>query len=110
MRIGVDIVEIDRMRKRQDGLASYVLSTDELTVYNTKKGVNQLNYLAGRFAAKEAIIKALKDTSILLKDISILNDENGAPYVVYQSYDVSISISHEQHYVVAMVIIEEGNA
>ncbi len=107
MKIGVDIVEIERMIANQDRLAEYLLSSQELTVYYGKNGVNQLNYLASRFAVKEALVKALNDKSLLFKDISVLNSESGAPYVCYKQHRIQVSISHERHYVVAMVVVEE---
>lgn len=79
-----------------------------------------LEYVAGRFAAKEAISKAL-GTGIggacSFQDIEVTNDGQGKPSArlagevierVFhgQSVRVHLSISHSQHYVQAMAVIE----
>ena len=72
-------------------------------------------HFAARFAAKEAIFKAisniLKDKyEITWKDVEILNDENGRPYVHflnnnYNIKQIDISISHLKEYAIANCII-----
>lgn len=97
--IGVDIVEIDRI-KLNDAFVHKILSVEEINIYNqlhTEK--RKKEYLAGRFACKEAIIKALSNTDISFKDISVLNDKNGKPFTNIDN--ILISISHENKYVVA---------
>ena len=104
--VGIDIVEIDRLNKINDAFIRHVLSKDEIEIYNSYKNQRQKEYLAGRFAAKEAIIKCLSDIEIPnMRDICILNSKNGMPYVKYKEYNISISISHEKHYAVAIAIL-----
>ena len=82
MEVGIDIVELEHI-KDEKLLASKILSESEFLLYQKKE--NKLQFLGGRFAAKEALIKAL-GLSILgtnLKDIEILNKENGKPYLIY---------------------------
>lgn len=105
--VGIDIVELDRVANVSDGFIKHVLSDDEIKIYNDLTDTRKIEYLGGRFATKEAIIKCLSDIEIPnMNDISILNRENGKPYVVYKDYNFSISISHEKHYAVAIAILE----
>lgn len=101
--IGVDIENIDRFSNK---LAHRILSKKEYEIY-INKNLKANEYLAGRFAAKEAIVKAYKK-SFIYKEISVLNDEAGAPYVEMKSNDIiHISISHTKSQVIAYIIIEE---
>ena len=60
-------------------------------------------FLGGRFAVKEAYIKACGPAS--LKEICCLNDQQGCPYLLNRNGYVSIS--HENNYAVAFVVVEE---
>ncbi len=105
--IGIDIVENSRMQDKSEEFIKRILSKSEVEVYNNKQ--NKVQYLASRFAAKEAIFKVFKcgDKTLNYNDISILNDENGAPYILMNSTkrdDLKISISHERNYSVAIVM------
>lgn len=105
--IGVDIVENDRFSSFLDceRKLKKILSSAELNTYS-KISLNKrkLEYLASRFAAKEALYKAgLRDT---FTDVSILNNDDGSPYVVCsEDLDIKISISHNNSMSIAMVII-----
>lgn len=107
--IGVDILKISRMKLE---LAKKILSDEELSIFNQfKLESRKLEYLAGRFAAKEAIIKAIGHTThvVGMRDIAILNDDNGLPYVykpVYDDIRISISLSHEKDNSIGMCVIE----
>ena len=78
------------------------------SVQNEKRKNKYENY-AGRFAAKEALVKALGQgfTKYSFLDIEITNDELGKPTINFKGKKIDVSISHEKHYAVAMVIIEE---
>ncbi len=116
--IGIDIVEIDRIRdavKRWGHkFLEKIFNYSEISYCYKRKNVFQC--LAGRFAAKEAFIKALSDLEAggrapILKDIVILNHLSGKPYItvrgyVPEQYVISLTLSHERHYAVAMVILE----
>lgn len=111
--VGIDIVEFEEIKERlSDRFINRVLSEKELEKYHSIKHTDRkLSYLAGRFAAKEAYTKVYKrfEEQLNFKDVTILNDENGAPYIVskYCPEDIlSISISHSRNYAVAIVIKE----
>ena len=115
--IGIDIVSVDRVQyitaehgERFQGRILTMVEQSHLPQVNTAE------YMAGRFAAKEAVIKALGVKHIGLNDIEILNDDNGKPFISNCSNlsqkaglaDVTlhISISHERDYAVGMAILE----
>lgn len=108
MKIGVDIIDLNRLNLDHHHFIERVLTPAELEVYCQKKTEQQKReYLGGRFAAKEAVMKAL-GTGIgktSFQDIEVLNSESGCPYLNIKN--ASISISHEKDYAVAFVIIEE---
>lgn len=86
--IGHDIAENHRigqlLEQYQDKFVSKILSLHEKTIYATK--TNKVNYLAKRFAAKEAFAKACKTglvAPILMPNISIVNDELGHPSFIF---------------------------
>lgn len=112
--IGIDIVEFKEIRDRlSDRFVARILSPVELNRYNTFQSEDRkLSFLAGRFAAKEAYAKVYRkfDVSINFNDITIENDEHGAPYIIspYRSEDkLLISISHSRSYAVSIVSLEE---
>ncbi len=77
--IGVDIVEISRIKKAiarwGDSFLNRVYTESELKLYRAK-----LSSLAARFAGKEAVIKALKETKgISWQQIEVLSDPDGRP-------------------------------
>jgi len=112
--IGIDIVEIARLEKaiaqRGENFLRRVYTDSELKLYRKK-----LPSLAARFAAKEAVIKALGKTTagIKLKDIEIVADDRGKPLVnLYgkaqkQAEDLgldklAVSLSHSREYAIAV--------
>ncbi len=116
--IGIDIVEIDRIRhavqKWGDKFLDKIFNDSEISYCYKRK--NSFQCIAARFAAKEAFIKALSDSQAdggtpNLKEIVILNHSSGKPYItvrgdLQEQYVISLSLSHERHYAVAMVILE----
>lgn len=104
--IGIDIVQISRLNDVSDSFVDKVLSKEEKALYQKFEGSRQKEFLAGRFAGKEAIIKCLSDYETpLMSDLIILNDEKGKPYIKYKAYDILISISHEKEYAVAIAYL-----
>lgn len=100
--IGVDIVELKRIKYK---IASKVLSSKEKEVFDSfKDDKRKKEYLAGRFAAKEALFKATNE-SFDFKDISVLNDKSGKPLISYKN--AHVSISHDGDYVIAFVVVYE---
>lgn len=106
-KIGTDILELDRLDKINDGFVKHVLSKEEIDVYNNYSEIRKKEYLGGRFAAKEAIIKCLSGIEIPnMRDIIILNNNEGKPIVRYKDYEINLSISNEEHYAISTAILE----
>ena len=113
---GTDIIEIRRIKESIEDLGEKFLNRiytqTEIEYCESKKGQKYQHY-AARFAAKEAIFKAIsKDIKdkyeIGWKDMEILNDEQGRPQVrikEMQRENIDISISHCREYAVAMVVM-----
>ena len=95
--IGCDIVKISRFKNNLIKLADNILSVREMEEFDLTS--NKIQYLAGRWAAKEAIFKATG-----YKRMTVLNKSNGAPYVL-DNPDIQISISHEKEYAIAFASI-----
>lgn len=101
MALGIDMVFIPRI-KEPDKLAKTVLSDKELELYSTQTKKEQ--YLAGRFAAKEAFMKAKEmGMKIPFKSIEIFYKESGAPYILFEGKTYELSISHDGDYAIAVV-------
>lgn len=101
--VGVDIVEIARIRL-SESFVHYVLTEKEQKEYADLPTEKQKKeYLAGRFAAKEAIFKATQDANYLA--YSIVHSPSGAP-VVSSHPEIQISISHSQSIAIAFVVIQ----
>ena len=119
-RCGIDIVEISRItavRERHD-FEHRVFSERELAA--AAEHGNKPEFFAGRWAAKEAVAKALgcgfgKDCSPA--EVEILPDDSGAPVLTLSGAAAEkaqqlgirswcVSISHEKHYAVAMAVAE----
>ena len=102
--IGTDIVYLPRISP-DSRFCDYVLSSEEKKEFESRQNERRkTEYLGGRFAAKEAIFKATGDRNYL--KYSILNDENGKPYVLDHP-EISVSISHDQDYAMAFVMVKE---
>ncbi|UUX33226.1 holo-ACP synthase [Fundicoccus culcitae] len=116
MRIGTDIIEIERIKtayERQERFAQKILTPAELAIFHGLTGKRQMNFLAGRFSAKEAYSKALRTGIGKLKftDISILASDQGVPYLAEAPLieGVDLSISHSRDNAIATVIINLGD-
>lgn len=111
--LGCDIIEIERIEssidKFGDKFLRKVLTPKELDLYHTKGSKGE--FVAGRFAAKEAVSKALRtgiDGTLSLTDIEILPGENGAPELYLydkKRTDINISISHSRHNAIAVCVV-----
>lgn len=114
--IGIDLIELERIKKsleKSDRLAIRILTRNEQNVfYELGSQRRQIEFLAGRFAAKEAFSKAIGQGigRLSFQDIEVLADQNGAPIMVvkgYEAYHVFTSITHSDHYAAAQVVIEK---
>lgn len=104
--VGCDIVAINRLKQNQEAMAKRILSKKEYECYHSYHHERQLEYLAGRFAAKEAVVKAI-DQKILLSEIEVLDDDRGKPVCSIEGYILHVSIAHEKDYATAYVICEK---
>lgn len=112
--IGIDIVELHRIQKMADKHAKFalrILTASEYQQYEQLQGGRQVEFLAGRFAAKEAYSKAIGTgigKELSFQDIEIAKDERGKPFIIKPVKNrIHLSISHSKDYAVAQVIIEE---
>ena len=111
---GVDITEVRRLRQAAEkwgnDFLNRVFTAREL--HNAKTYVSFYQHLAGRFAAKEAVFKALGNKNLKWQDVEITNDKEGKPCCLIlnnkgRNANVHISISHVKSYAVASAIITE---
>tara|TARA_B100000315_G_C14591215_1_gene595920 strand:- start:2051 stop:2401 length:351 start_codon:yes stop_codon:yes gene_type:complete len=111
--VGIDIIKIEKMKqaidKWGDSFLDRVFNPEEIE--NIYKGKMYYQRLAARFAAKEAVIKALsKEYPLALKDIIILNKPNGAPYCKFKKDigdEIFLSITHVEDYAVASAVAQK---
>lgn len=101
--VGCDIVKVSRVNEQ---LAHKILSDEENILLINKP--NKKEFIAGRWAAKEAIIKAL-DIELGFKEISVIYAENGKPICNIEGYHIHLSISHESEYAISNCIITREN-
>lgn len=106
--IGIDIVDIARigrvLERHGDRFLEKVFAPSEIARARERKQPRE--YLAGRFAAKEAFMKACGGR-LTWRDIEVLS-EGGRPFIVYRGkrYD-GVSISHERSYAVSVVVLSD---
>jgi len=125
--IGIDLIEIKRIKKAKERFGKVFLErifTDAEIKYCQAHSKLEDQHFAGRFAAKEAVLKALGigwSRGLSLKDIEITRDPIiGIPEVVLYgnileianklkiSY-ISLSISHTKEYAIAQAICNVGD-
>ena len=92
MGIGIDIVEIDRIEKACRRKSFTVRFFTEREISSIRQGPQFYAHIAGKFAAKEAVSKALgTGFRFCWHDIEILNDESGKPMVHLSGKALDIS-------------------
>ncbi|MFS1663618.1 holo-ACP synthase [Streptococcus sp. zg-JUN1979] len=112
---GIDIQEIDaiwQVYEKKERFLERLLTPKERTIFNSfTSSRRQATFLAGRWAAKEAFSKAMGTGigKLSFKDIEVLNDRLGAPFVNQSPFSgkVWLSISHSGNVAQASVILEE---
>ena len=113
---GTDIIEIKRIKENVEELGEKFLNriyTPKEIEYCESKKKQKYQHYAARFAAKEAIFKAISKElnnkfEIDWKDMEILNDEQGRPNVRIRGIkkeNLDISISHCKEYAIATVVM-----
>ena len=112
---GIDIEELASIQvavEKRESFPLRVLTAKEMERYTSLKGRKQIEYLAGRWSAKEAFAKAVGTGigKLSFQDLEVLNDDKGAPYFNQAPFSgkIWLSISHTEKYVTASVILE-GN-
>lgn len=103
MRVGIDIVKMSRFANKEL-LAKRILSPEEYAIYEGRS--DKVSFVSGRFAAKEAFIKALggQFSEIAFHHISILYNEFGAPVIHFQGQTYPVSIAHDGEYATAICV------
>lgn len=112
--LGNDIIEIDRVKNAIERTETFVkkVFTDKEIEY-AEKGNRKYEIYAGRFAAKEAVAKAMgTGIKFPMTDIEILNNEEGKPFVElhndlkekYCGYIFMVTISHNKTSAMATAI------
>ena len=117
---GTDIIEINRIKESIDSLGesfkNKIYTEKEIEYCESKRNAKYQHY-AGRFAAKEAIFKAISELlndkfEISWQDAEVLNDINGKPKINFNNKNldekidsIDISISHCKEYAIASVVI-----
>lgn len=125
IKTGIDIIEVERIKtnieKYKDRFLNKVFTKKEIEYCESRK-IQKYESYAGRFAAKEAIFKAISDIldnkyNIEWKDIEVVNNEYGKPYVnlklekfakmkdINRVVNIDISISHIKDIAVANVVM-----
>jgi holo-[acyl-carrier protein] synthase len=117
--IGVDVVDVQRMKdvleKQGKVFLDKVFSDMEVTYCKTRK--KPYIHFGARFAAKEAVAKAMRtgwSGAFHWRDIEVVNDQSGAPHIllsrdVAKALDqctVHLSLSHTDNTIVAFVVLE----
>ena len=119
VKTGTDIIEISRVRESIESTNEKFCErvyTEKEREYCENKKMQKYQHYAVRFSAKEAVFKAISGElenkfEITWKDIEILNDEKGRPYVnilnnkIQNIENIDISLSHCKEYAVANVIV-----
>ena len=116
---GTDIIEIDRIKESIENLENRFINeifTEKEIEYCESKKQSRYQHYAARFAAKEALFKAISKLlnskyELSWKDYEIIDDENGKPHLyVPEKYrqnieNIDVSLSHCKDYATANVSI-----
>ncbi len=118
--IGLDIVDLDRIEEVLKKWGDKFI--DKILTPNEKRSIpkNRVQYVGSRFAAKEAMVKALGtgfSYGISFKDIEIISQANSSPEIVLNGNAkivadkkkikrIFLSISHEKNIATAAVVLE----
>ncbi|MGM8212456.1 holo-ACP synthase [Virgibacillus sp. W0430] len=113
--IGIDLIELRRIKalmKKTDRFVNRILTEKERSLFfQLHNEERKVEFLAGRFAAKEAFAKATGRGigKLSFQHIEILRHPNGAPTMHvegYEAYEIFISITHSKDYAAAQVVLQ----
>jgi holo-[acyl-carrier protein] synthase len=131
--IGIDLLDKRRVErlfyKFNKKVTTKILSVDENSIFSALgSDCKKINFLAKRFSAKESLLKAIgigMGRGILMKNISVLNDDFGKPYIEFddvtknfigsfykldeKNIDFNISITDEKNLINTIIIISKKN-
>lgn len=121
--IGIDIIEVRRIREVLERTPRFVerVFTATERAYCESRGAVAAQHYAARFAAKEAMLKALQTgwrDGIAWQDVEIASRDNGAPYLILHgrvqklfaesgATAAHLSLSHTSEHAIAEVILEK---
>jgi holo-[acyl-carrier protein] synthase len=108
---GIDIIEISRIKRlmKKDGrLRDRIFTENEINYCEKKR--KKYHHYAVRFAAKEAVWKALGKGGVGLRNIEIRNRSNGQPEVyikgkMLKTPRILVTLTHSRDYAVAQAIV-----
>jgi len=120
--IGIDLIETLRVAEKiakDSGFREYVFSENEIAYCESK--TNQFEHFAARFAAKEALLKALGTGfpgGLVLNEIDVTSDDSGKPEFkflgnsataikAFELGQIHLTLSHLKDIACAMVVIEK---
>lgn len=120
--VGIDVVEIERITRALQGtqaMEEKVFTAEEIQYCRQRK--NCFQHFGGRFAAKEALLKALGtgwSQGIRWKDVEVISGEQGQPGLALHrrareifeqsgAQQAWLSITHSSEYAVAVVVLEK---
>ncbi|MFO7736061.1 MAG: holo-ACP synthase [bacterium] len=106
--LGTDIARISRFKGKQSLTDRFM--TDSEKEY-TGKFRYPLPHIAGIWAAKEALVKALDKRDLDFKEVEVSHTETGRPFFICDDIPgkLHLSISHEKEYAVAVVVWEKNS-
>jgi holo-[acyl-carrier protein] synthase len=113
--VGIDLLEIDRLERaleRHPRLAQRVFTEDELASAGERARPGR--HLAARFAAKEAVVKALGLRNFGLREIEVVAGEppsvrlGGAAAKAAAGREVEVSLTHSRETAAAVALVTSG--
>ncbi|MEK7658945.1 MAG: holo-ACP synthase [Patescibacteria group bacterium] len=106
-KIGIDLIEVKRFENIAEKTRFLVNNFTKKELKDCKK--RQIESLAGKFAAKEAVRKTIKE-NVKFNAIEIINNKDGSPCVnfldkkIKEKYESEISITHTKFMAQAVCI------
>ncbi|HMS55351.1 MAG TPA: holo-ACP synthase [Fimbriimonadaceae bacterium] len=104
--VGTDIVSLERIRRA----AMNARFVERILTRREREEFTSIAEIAGRWAAKEAIAKALSSRTLGWQEVEILRGSQGEPLVSVQlppGQHLHLSISHERENAVAFAVLEQ---